>query len=348
MATPGRLPNTLQEFCSMGTPCSIDSWKYSVWKQAWGGSSGITSLAVQVGQYEYPITPDMPTRCWVMKQSHPDEFGSFGISDVFVRKSYLDITRSMIQFYEEDLVNWTNEAEAEAEVEMNEAAMKEEGATKEEAKDNFLRKSYLDITRSMIQFYKDLVNWTNEAEAEVEMNDTAMKEEAMNEEVKDNFPNPFEGFQTKNRMITIVSGYSNSGKTVFLWFLLRCRLQAKLPTILQVDVDTFSLFSEFGVHQFKGSPWDLEDAPRLSRIQPDIWCLVDANAANPTPAPFLQWSHLSIVEACNIAPEWREKVNLEWMAYDMPQFTPGENTAVCSLQPWPAGKFLYLAVKGRT
>jgi hypothetical protein len=188
----------------------------------------------------------------------------------------------------------------------------------------------------MIQFCKeDLVNWANEAEAETEMNDAAMmEEEAMKKEGKDNFPNPLEGFQTTKRTIPTVSGYSNSGMFIILclsrpeldcqekpYFCGSCSAavyRRSCPLYFRWTSTPFHFFSEFGVHQFKGSPWDLEDASRLSRIQPDIWCLVDANIANPTPAPFLQWRYLSIIEASNISPpprrinpEWRKKIDLQ-------------------------------------
>jgi hypothetical protein len=62
-----------------------------------------------------------------------------------------------------------------------------------------------------------------------------------------------------------------SGHTLFLYFLLHCRLQTKLSTTFQPARDQFLFFSEFGVRKF-------ERLPLLESIQ------------YPTPAAFPQQS----------------------------------------------------------
>jgi hypothetical protein len=86
---------------------------------------------------------------------------------------------------------------------------------------------------------------------------------------------------------------------VFLHFLLRCRLLAKLPTIVQRDGEGFTLFTEFGVRLFHRSPFRSVNACRLSSIQPDLWCLVDSTETNPIPLQFLISSGLSLVQTAS-------------------------------------------------
>jgi hypothetical protein len=94
------LPATLREFSSMGMPCSTDSWMYSAWKKAWDeGYSGITSCAV-VRDESHITSLAIPSHYWVMEQLHPDELLPWGISGVYVRDSFRDITRCVIEFYE--------------------------------------------------------------------------------------------------------------------------------------------------------------------------------------------------------------------------------------------------------
>jgi hypothetical protein len=122
---------------------------------------------------------------------------------------------------------------------------------------------------------------------------------------------------------------------VFLYFLLRCRLQAKLPTILQWDSDKFFIFSEFGVHVFPESPIPNEYAPNMVDIAPDMWCLVDSNNSNHTPSNFLQFSTLSIVQASSPRRsriDWAKKSNINVHRLFMPPFTLKEAIIAYVLQ----------------
>ncbi|OAX43112.1 hypothetical protein K503DRAFT_862489 [Rhizopogon vinicolor AM-OR11-026] len=149
------------------------------------------------------------------------------------------------------------------------------------------------------------------------------------------FTNPFVGLTTEERKVVIVSGTPGNGKTLFLYFLLRCRLHAKLPTILQLDSGGFLLFSEFGVHDFSASPFPPYDASTLAIIAPNIWCLVDSNEDNHTPSYFIQSSTLPIIHSaspCQSRVHWMNKINFPSWTYYLPPFTLQEAIVACSLQ----------------
>ncbi|OJA18224.1 hypothetical protein AZE42_12224 [Rhizopogon vesiculosus] len=84
-------------------------------------------------------------------------------------------------------------------------------------------------------------------------------------------PKPLRGVHNKQQKVVMVSGKPGSGKTTFLHFLLRCRLHAKLPIILQENSGGFLLFSNFGVHNFSMSPFPSHRARRLAIIAPNIF-----------------------------------------------------------------------------
>jgi hypothetical protein len=166
------------------------------------------------------------------------------------------------------------------------------------------------------------------------------------------FTNPFAGFKTEKQKAVIVSGSpgncmfiiillfptiypGSSGATIFLYFLLRCRLQAQLPTILQLCSEGFFLFTEFGVHALPESPFDWTNAPDLHRIAPDLWCLVDSNPYNPIPSDFIRSSMLSIIQSASMRrPEirWANKCELHTRTYFMPPFTLQESIVAYVLQ----------------
>jgi hypothetical protein len=111
---------------------------------------------------------------------------------------------------------------------------------------------------------------------------------------------------------------------MFLYFLLRCRLHAKLPTILQLKDEGFFLFSEYGVHRFPEQPFLVDTAQRLSRIMKNTWCLVDSNNHHYTPSTFLSNSGLSIIQSASPRHDrvdWAEKSNVDVRTYYMPPFT---------------------------
>ncbi|OJA08888.1 hypothetical protein AZE42_12719 [Rhizopogon vesiculosus] len=149
------------------------------------------------------------------------------------------------------------------------------------------------------------------------------------------FTNPFVGFTTEERKVIMVSGTPDNGKTLFLYFLLRCRLHAKLPTILQLDSHGFLLFSEFGVYDFSASPFPPCLASALSIIAPNIWCLVDSNEDNHTPLYFIKSSALSIIQAASPRQSgvaWLKKINLHRQTYYLPPFTLQEAIVARSFQ----------------
>jgi hypothetical protein len=125
------------------------------------------------------------------------------------------------------------------------------------------------------------------------------------------------------------------GKTVFLYFLLRCRLQAKLPTIVQLCPQKFILFSKFGVHEFPELPFASELASVLATIAPDLWCLSDSNSMNHAPSDFLRSSRLSIIQSASPRQQrldWAKKSNLDVQTYFMPPFNLEEAIVAYVLQ----------------
>ena len=85
-----------------------------------------------------------------------------------------------------------------------------------------------------------------------------------------------------------------SGKTLFLYYLPRCRLlHAELPTIFQFDGAGFFLFSGSGVREFPALPFRAIHVSCLGMIAPDVWCLVDTNPENEALLTFLVQSMLS-------------------------------------------------------
>ncbi|KAJ7223068.1 hypothetical protein GGX14DRAFT_540146 [Mycena pura] len=73
----------------------------------------------------------------------------------------------------------------------------------------------------------------------------------------------------------VVTGHPGIGKTMFLVYLLLCRLESKSPTAVQVDNDQYYIFDEQGVSIFR-----LNQFPtRLRRC----WALVDSNESVVSP-----------------------------------------------------------------
>jgi hypothetical protein len=127
---------------------------------------------------------------------------------------------------------------------------------------------------------------------------------------------------------------------VFLHFLLRCRLLAKLPTIVQLNGEGFTLFTEFGVRLFDQSPFCSVNARRLSSIQPDLWCLVDSTETKPVPLQFLISSGLSLIQTASPRMEWAGWADGRVKRkYYMPPFTLEEVIiayVLHSSRPFPA------------
>ncbi|KAH7915096.1 hypothetical protein BJ138DRAFT_1196494 [Hygrophoropsis aurantiaca] len=108
-----------------------------------------------------------------------------------------------------------------------------------------------------------------------------------------------------------VCGSPESGKSLFLHVLLRLRLNARLPTLLQFSHHTCYLFSSLGAHIIGPSvlAYVPDSARDLYALIPDAWCLVDSNTDTPIPSPFTRCSRLTIVQA---APPRGDRLDWGW------------------------------------
>lgn len=103
-----------------------------------------------------------------------------------------------------------------------------------------------------------------------------------------------------------------SGKSVFVLYLLICRLVLELPTILQVTPFFVVLFHEGGVTQLT----DLDNVDQYSAIRfPKdqrflrIWVLIDLNPSNLEPAPIFRYGSPFFL-VCTTSPHSR---NTDWL-----------------------------------
>jgi hypothetical protein len=87
--------------------------------------------------------------------------------------------------------------------------------------------------------------------------------------------------------------HRNPGKTIFLYYLLVCRLLEQQPTAFQYNSEFIVLFDQDGV-----SFWH-RNSKLPSTYSSKIWALVDSNQDVITPAPTLRRKSVFLVIAAS-------------------------------------------------
>ncbi|KAI0682302.1 hypothetical protein BC835DRAFT_1524571 [Cytidiella melzeri] len=123
-----------------------------------------------------------------------------------------------------------------------------------------------------------------------------------------------------------VTGQPGIGKSTFLAYVLRERLQRKLPTAVEMPGKSskYVLFSNQGVEVYKHNelPYQDENA-RLA----NVWALSNSTSATPTPCNAFRLSHAVLIQATPpIKQRWRKR--RFGRLYVMDVWTPGEIGAV--------------------
>ncbi|KAH7915099.1 hypothetical protein BJ138DRAFT_1176768 [Hygrophoropsis aurantiaca] len=161
-----------------------------------------------------------------------------------------------------------------------------------QTKDIYVRDEYINITRRMVAFA------TYPGSDPVDSEVGGVKSSCVGN--SERLPtNPFQQANMENLpFIMQVCSSPANGKSLFLHVLLRLRLNARLPTLLQFENEACYLFSDRGAHIIGPSTLARESslAQDLGRLIPDAWCLVDSNVDMPIPSPFTRYAGLTIVQ----------------------------------------------------
>ncbi|KAF9220264.1 hypothetical protein BS17DRAFT_351887 [Gyrodon lividus] len=130
---------------------------------------------------------------------------------------------------------------------------------------------------------------------------------------------------------------SRLGKSMFQHLLLRFRLNARLPTLLQFRSDRVYLFVEHGAYALEGGGLKTSAAEVLGKLVPNAWCLVDSNAYMAIPSEFLESTNLTIVQSASPRSErmqWLKKIRAPQFILCMKPFTLEEAIIARQFQLW--------------
>ncbi|KAH7907826.1 hypothetical protein BJ138DRAFT_438402 [Hygrophoropsis aurantiaca] len=159
------------------------------------------------------------------------------------------------------------------------------------ARDGYMKSDYIIIAQQLVKYATDQ-----------DQSSDPMEVDEVDEDLEERLPtNPFVQANMDKPLIMQVCGSPGNGKSLFLHVLLRLRLSAMLPTLLQFNNGACYLFTDLGVHIIGPSTLARESslAQDLGRLIPDAWCLVDSNVDMPIPSSFTRYSGLTIVQAAS-------------------------------------------------
>ncbi len=113
-----------------------------------------------------------------------------------------------------------------------------------------------------------------------------------------------------------------TGKSIFLYYILLLRLQAKKPTILVLNPNVVTVFLQQGVFSVAIAHFN-----SVAMLIPDsAWCLVDSNQELKHPPQFIIQSPFFIVQAASPIKDhisWKDKTLGVW-EYFMKPFSLSE------------------------
>ncbi|KAK0463205.1 uncharacterized protein EV420DRAFT_1160619 [Desarmillaria tabescens] len=139
------------------------------------------------------------------------------------------------------------------------------------------------------------------------------------------YVNPFHGKEDLESRLAgfMILGHPGIGKTIFLYYILLLRLQAKQPTILVTRPNSVTLFLEQGVFSVA-----IEHFTIISKLIPaSAWCLVDSSDELKAPPPFsIIQSSFFIVQVTSARYSriaWRKRT-MDVHQYYMKPFTLSE------------------------
>ncbi|KAK0216048.1 hypothetical protein IW262DRAFT_1397581 [Armillaria fumosa] len=137
------------------------------------------------------------------------------------------------------------------------------------------------------------------------------------------YANPFREEAAESRLAGfIILGHTGIGKSIFLYYILLLRLQAKKPTILVLNPNVVTIFLQQGV--FSVGIMHFNSVAML--IPSSAWCLVDSNGESTHPPQCIIYSPFFIVQAASpIKPHiaWKDKTLGVW-EYFMKPFSLSE------------------------
>ena len=109
---------------------------------------------------------------------------------------------------------------------------------------------------------------------------------------------------------------ANTGKTLFLLYLLLYRLERRLPTAVQFNPDEFILFDEEGASVGHCSGLNAFEIPS------DCWALCDSNSTTPSPCTAFRKAGVRIILTSSPRPAmskgWIEECRAEIIVMDLP------------------------------
>ncbi|PBK71844.1 hypothetical protein ARMSODRAFT_1002827 [Armillaria solidipes] len=143
------------------------------------------------------------------------------------------------------------------------------------------------------------------------------------------YANPFREEEAESQLAGfIVLGHTGIGKSIFLYYILLLRLQAKKPTILVLNPNVVTVFLQQGVFSVAIAHFD--DVAML--IPDSTWCLVDSNQELKQPPQFAIQSPFFIVQAASPIKDhiaWKDKTLGVWeyimKPFSLPELIVGRN-----------------------
>ncbi|KAF9220715.1 hypothetical protein BS17DRAFT_882338 [Gyrodon lividus] len=136
--------------------------------------------------------------------------------------------------------------------------------------------------------------------------------------------NPFKSMEVVRQFLFVVSGSPGIGQSMFLHLPLGLRLNARIPTLLQLYPENAYLFIEHGVYILEGKGLSITAAQSLRKLVPNVWCLVDSDADMAIPSMFVRRTNFTIVQAPSPRTErtkWPKKIDAPTSILCMGPFT---------------------------